>query len=293
MSTIAPPRPPPQEDLEALIKEARRRARRRRLIYAAVAALLLATGGGVYAIVALMGGGGSPASVPEGFHLVKAKGPVAHARIEQYTRSRPTVIDLASGTERRVSFVLEEWWDERTGLDRVVLRNEGRVQADVVGQSCQPKPRFCFPLPPPFDLGRYGLRWPVDEKRFRVLGRGRFRGHDVIWVKSLVSNVGVQKGDRLAYGAVTHELVAKRSAFGPTEEVYTLLPDLPAASVSRSSCPRAGARSTPFRRRPRPTRRAARRACARRGMRSAPCRSGSARASKARSSSRSRWGRKA
>jgi hypothetical protein len=143
------------------------------------------------------------------------------------------VIDLASGTERRVPFVLEEWWDERTGLDRVVFRNDGRVQADTVGQSCQPKPRFCFPLPPPFHLAGYGLRWPPDKKRFRVLGKGTFHGHDVIWVRSLVSNIGVQTGDRLAYGVRTHELVGKRSTTFPwVTEVYTLLPDLPAGGFS-------------------------------------------------------------
>jgi hypothetical protein len=36
----------------------------------------------------------------------------------------------------------------------------------------------------------------------------------------------------LAYDARSHEVVGKRSSFGPLEEVYTLLPDLPAARFS-------------------------------------------------------------
>jgi hypothetical protein len=194
MSTIAPAPPrPPQEDLEALIKEARRRARRRRLAFAAATLLAAVVGGGVYAIVAFTGGGSST-SVPQGFHLVQAKGPVAHARIAQYLPRRPTVIDLASGRERRVPFVVEEWWDRKSGLDRAKLTIDGRVQGDTVGQSCQPKPRFCFSLPLPFDLARKGLSWPLDEKRFRVLGSGTFRGREVIWVKSPRHEPGRREG---------------------------------------------------------------------------------------------------
>ncbi|HEY2311876.1 MAG TPA: DUF4232 domain-containing protein [Gaiellaceae bacterium] len=47
---IAPPKPPPQEELEALIKEARERQLRRRLLGAAGVAIAAAIGLGIYAI---------------------------------------------------------------------------------------------------------------------------------------------------------------------------------------------------------------------------------------------------
>ena len=47
---IAPPKPPPHDDLEALIKEARERQLRRRLLGAAGVAIVAALGLGVYAI---------------------------------------------------------------------------------------------------------------------------------------------------------------------------------------------------------------------------------------------------
>jgi hypothetical protein len=234
MSLLAPPKPP-QEDLEALIREARHRARRRRLAYFAAGVLALAIAGGVYAILAWTGGGGTRPSVAEGFHLVPAESPVAHARIAQYTPFRPTVIDLENNSERRVPFVLEEWWDRKSGLERAVFSIDGRVLGDTVGQACQPKPRFCFPPPPPFELARYGLKWPVDERRFRVLGSGTFHGRNVIWVRSLMTNIGANRGDRFAYDVRTHELVGKRSVVRGrlfSDEIYTRLPDLPASSFS-------------------------------------------------------------
>jgi len=53
---IAPPRPPSQDELEALIKEARARQVRRRLLGAVVLAIMAAGALGVYAV---LGGGGS------------------------------------------------------------------------------------------------------------------------------------------------------------------------------------------------------------------------------------------
>jgi Protein of unknown function (DUF4232) len=49
---IAPPKPPPLDDLEALIKEARERQLRRRLLGVAVVAIAAAVGLSVYAFVA-------------------------------------------------------------------------------------------------------------------------------------------------------------------------------------------------------------------------------------------------
>jgi hypothetical protein len=237
MTVTAPPQPPqpsPQE-LEALIQEARRRARRRRLVYAAFA-LALAIGAAVTIAVLLPGGGGQGTAVPPGYHLVQAKGPVAHARVEQRWRGEPRLVDLATGDTQRVGEVLEIWWDRKSGLDRVVGRIAGRVQYDTVGQTCDRAVGICF-FPTPFDLARFGYRWPVP-KNARVVERGTVRGRDVVWVEGLVVPGGnvpkTPSGDRVALDARTHQPVAKRSAHGGPlfSEFYTHLPDLPARSVS-------------------------------------------------------------
>src|SRR4029453_18212699 len=154
MIVETPPRPQPSQELEALIEEARRRARRRRLISAASAAAVLVTGAVVAAVVFTHGGGGSHVAVPPGYHLVQAKGPVAHATITEYPLTRSRVVDLATGNERSAPLVLEVWWDRRSGFDRVVGRVDRRVQFDTVGQTCKGPDvpgRFCLP-PPPFVL---------------------------------------------------------------------------------------------------------------------------------------------
>jgi hypothetical protein len=244
MGVIAPPSPQPLPDeLEALIEEARRRARRRRLAYLSAAVLTIGAGAGIAAIVFFTGGSSRSRAVPRGYHLVQARGPVAHARIERQLPHDPKVIDLASGRERPVVVTLEVWWDRRSGLERVVGSNDGRAQFDVVGQTCQPvaggtTSRFCLP-PAPFVLRRQGFALPVDSTRARVAGRGRVGGHDVVWVEDLVVSQpnapGKPSGDRVALDAVTHEPVARRTtARGQiiADERYTLLPDLPASRVS-------------------------------------------------------------
>lgn len=190
MTVTAPPElpQPSYEELEGLVEEARRRARRRRLLYAA-ATLALGIGGGVFAAIVLIGGGGSAASdVPAGFHLVQARGPVSHARIVEYTPLPQSVVDVSSGRERRAPLVLEVWWDRNSGLERVVGRIDGRVEFDTVGQTCRrasglPSGRFCLP-PAPFSLQAMGYRWPLDPKKVSVVGRGLFRGHRVIWLRT-------------------------------------------------------------------------------------------------------------
>lgn len=64
VSVQAPPRPSPQDELDALIEEARRRARRRRLAYVAVVAGLLTVAGGLYA--GFGGGGGDGGTTLQG-----------------------------------------------------------------------------------------------------------------------------------------------------------------------------------------------------------------------------------
>jgi hypothetical protein len=236
-----PPRPQPsQKELEALIEEARRRARRRRLIVAAAAAVVVAGVAAVGAVVLAHGGNGNEVTAPSGYHVVRAKGPVAHATITEYLPVRSRLVDLATGAERGAPPVLEVLWDRRSGFDRVVGRIDGRVQFDTVGQTCQGPDvpgRFCL-APPPFVLENMHYRWPIDRNAVRVVGRGAFRGHHVIWLEALVSvkpsppNSGAE---RVALDSVTHRPLAKRSFIhGRTfyEEAYSVLSDLPGKSVS-------------------------------------------------------------
>jgi hypothetical protein len=241
VTIVAPPQPS-HDELEALIEEARRRTRRRRLFVAAAAGLALALGAGVTAAIVLTGRGGSTTSgVPAGFHLVQARGPVVHAKIVEYPPIPQTVVDVATGRERSAPLVLEVWWDRRSGFDRVVGRVDGRVEFDTVGQTCQGAPdsprRFCLP-PPPFTLRNMHYRWPVDSKSVRVVGRGTFRGHRVIWLEGLVNGRPhslKDGGERVALDVLTHRPVTKRTFVHGRlwyQEVYSVMRDLPASRVS-------------------------------------------------------------
>jgi hypothetical protein len=71
--TIAPPKPPSHDDLEALIKEARARQLRRRVFAAAALAVAAAIGLTVYALSAANGGRSSAANgVPSGAPLCRS-----------------------------------------------------------------------------------------------------------------------------------------------------------------------------------------------------------------------------
>lgn len=116
----------------------------------------------------------------------------------------------------------------------------GRVQFDTVGQTCQGPDapgRFCLP-PPPFVLDNMHYRWPIDRKAVRVVGRGTFRGHDVIWLEGLVNGKPSPPSihaDRVALDSVTHRPLAKRTFIHGRlwyEEAYSLLSDLPGKRVS-------------------------------------------------------------
>ena len=216
---------------------------RRRLIYTGVAVGVLLVGTIVAASIALTrAGAGDAAAAPKGFHLVNAQGPVAHATVTEYpSLLRSTVVDIATGQERPAPLVLEVWWDPTSGFDRVVGRIDGRVEFDTVGQTCQrtsaPPARFCFP-PTPFDLRNMHYRLPADPKYVRVVGRGSFRGHEVIWLEGLVNghrSLPSKGFDRVALDVVTHRPVAKQNfARGRLfyAERYSVLGDLPGRSVS-------------------------------------------------------------
>ena len=215
----------------------------RRLIHAGIALGALLVVAGVAAAIALTRAGASNAiAVPKGYHLVRAQGPVAHATVTEYpSLLRSTVVDIATGRERPAPLVLEVWWDPKSGFDRVVGRIDGRIEFDTVGQTCQrisaPPGRFCFP-PTPFDLQNMHYRLPADPKYVRVVGRGSFRGHEVIWLEGLVNGHRSSPSsgfDRVALDVVTHRPVAKQNfARGRLfyAERYSVLGDLPGKSVS-------------------------------------------------------------
>jgi hypothetical protein len=239
MVVVAPPKPPHEEqDLEALIEEARRRARRRRLIAAGAVALALGVVGGIVAGVLLTRGGGSTQAVPPGFHLVKAGGTVEHGRVQEVGRVMPILVDEQTGKTKRPGLTLDIWWDRKTNLVRAVGSYAGRVGFDLVGSTClRGTNSLCIP-PEVFDASKTaGLAWPLDPKFHRITGRGRIRGHDVIWVTTLDSDGSrAPKGsERVALDVRTHQLVARIEyyrdrAFATT--YYSRLSDLPAKSVS-------------------------------------------------------------
>ena len=236
-----PPRPQPsQDELEALIEEARRRARRRRLIAAAVV-LAVISAGALALVLVDRGGKSAEPAVPTGFHLVHARGPVSHATITEYPLPPQRLVDVATGRERLAPLVLDVWWDAKSGFDRVVGRIGGRVEFDVVGQTCQGPSgapgRFCLP-PPPFVLRNMHYRLPVDRKAVRVVGKGMYRGHEVVWLEGLVNgrpNPRAAGYESVAVDVATRKPVGKRSfAKGRTfyEEAYSVLGDLPAKDVT-------------------------------------------------------------
>ena len=226
MTAVAPPPRPPLEDLEALIEEARRRARRRRFLYAGAIAFALLLAGGIVAVVMLAGGEEGVRAVPPGFHLVKARGPVTHARIQQLGRLMPILIDEQTGKTRRPGLTMDVWWDRKSGLDRVVGSVDGRKLYDVVGQTClRGAPHIC-PAPGQLDARTSGYSWPLNPKHQRIIGHGRLRGRDVIWVTTVpVSPVG---SDRVALDARTHQLAARIQWFRGRRfatAYYSRLPD--------------------------------------------------------------------
>jgi len=217
MTTIVEaPREPSHDDLEALIEEARRRARRRRLLVGgAIAGSLLLAGLVTGLVLAFTGGSGT--AVPKGFHLVRARGPVQHAFIENVVPPPAQTLDLATGNARPTRGSSEVWWDPRSGFVRTLYRYDGRVGADWVEQQCQVighGKRFC-PAPEPFDLKMRGLGWPPRKHFARRAGTGTFRGHRVVWIEGLVQpgqgKPPYRAGDQVAYDAVTHRPLALRS----------------------------------------------------------------------------------
>ena len=241
MTITAPPQPN-QDELEALIEEARERARRRRLRNAVAAVATAAIGVGVVSAFVVAAGGQGTDGVPKGFTLVHARGPVEHAQIEWHSTGQTAqrVIDVRTGAQREAPVVFDVWWDRGRDLFRAIARVDGRVQSDVSGRPCQTAIGFgrkCLP-PKPFDLRHEGYAWPIDRSVARVVGRGVFRGRDVIWVQRLArvqNGLGGTREPPVALDARTHRPVGTRSvADGKVfdEQVYRFLRPVPAEKVS-------------------------------------------------------------
>ena len=243
MTVAAPPKPKPpptQPEPEALIEEARRRTLRRRLKYAAagVGVLLLAVA--IFGAIALSGGGGSSQSVPTGFGLVQAKGRVTHYVVELSGRNEPTMIDLRTGAATPPRHTQELWWDSKGPLYRVVGRVDGQLTFDLVGNRCIPAKglpggKLCSPSPT-YELGFSGLRWPLDSKQVHVLGRGTFRGRDVVWAEGLVNGRAPKHHDEvMGFDARTHLPFVHRWLFHgrvSSQQVITSRSELQPSDVS-------------------------------------------------------------
>jgi hypothetical protein len=205
---IAPLQRPRRDDLEALIEEARRRTRLRRLSYAAAAALAMVTAACIWRGFALISGSTKNGAAPPGFHLVRASGTVEHEVIETRGFLRLNTVALATGSQRPTRRTAELWFDPRSGLARVVVRQDGRTRTDQV-VSCNPTrygscvPAFSFALNSPIDSQNY----------FRDPGIYRFHGRTVIWAgKSVKRGFGPApgEGERVGIDVRTHEPIAYR-----------------------------------------------------------------------------------
>jgi hypothetical protein len=158
--------------IEAVIEEARRRAKRRRLALAGLAALLV-VGGGIWAGLGLSGGGAAATGpVPAGFERVAARGPVSYLVLEQRGPEVRTT-SLSSGDEALATVTEQFWYDQRGGLTRKRVLVDGRVRADIAGESCVGS-LGCWPAP-------YMDHFDHSRAESVAAGTGSFRGHDVRW----------------------------------------------------------------------------------------------------------------
>jgi len=156
-------------------------------------------------------GGGGPATVPAGYHLVAALGPVTHELIDARSSRQPATVDLSDGDHHPTDVTYEVWSDAARGLARVTVHLDGRVQSDQVvpcgslpdGDGCVPG--FSFQRNTPADPLRDYARDP---------GTSSFHGREVIWLgKRVRKGFGPASafGDRVAVDAGTYEPVGYRS----------------------------------------------------------------------------------
>ena len=134
----------------------------------------------------------------------------------------------------------ELWWDTKGPLYRVVDRVDGQVTFDLVGNRCipvtgPPGGTLCSPAPA-YEFGFSGLRWPLDSKQVHVLGRGTFRGRDVVWAEGLVNGrVPKYPYDIMGFDERTHLPFVHRMLFHDrvlSQQVITRRSDLQPSDVS-------------------------------------------------------------
>jgi hypothetical protein len=218
-------------DLDALIDEARRRARLRRLALAA--AMLAAAAAGIGSFE-LTRGTDPVAHAPPGFEVLKARGSVAHAVIEQVASVRLTSL---AGHERPANTTEEVWYDARGGLWRDLVQVDGRVRSDRAG-TC-PKSSQALPCESAQSIGYLFPRpWPSPPRAgLQLIGPGTFRGRPVDWLEPngrLVKNTS-QFSSRMGLDARTHRLVVERDFWRGrlvTETTVTQKPTLSARHFS-------------------------------------------------------------
>jgi hypothetical protein len=153
--------------------------------------------------------GGGPTTVPAGYHLVAAGGPVTHELIETRSSLQPATVDLASGDQHPADVTSEVWADPAGGLARVVVRLDGQVQSDQVVR-CGPLPHgdTCIPA---FAFQRNAPTGLPDHYA-RDLGTFNFRGREVILLGKRGKAAFPPSGsDRIAVDARTGQLVGYRS----------------------------------------------------------------------------------
>jgi hypothetical protein len=217
--------------VDALIEEARRRTRRRRVALAGLAALVVA-GGGIWAGLALTGGGAAaPGPVPAGFERVLARGPVTYLVLEERGPDIRTA-SLTTGDEAPAAVTEQFWYDQRGGLTRKRVLVDGRVRADIAGESCVGS-LGCWPAP-------YMDHFDHSRAESVAAGTGSFRGHNVRWFVQPGSSLRIAVDPRtrkvvdmrrLERGRVVSEVAVLRRVRLPAGDVSFVVPKSGAPSV--------------------------------------------------------------
>jgi hypothetical protein len=154
-------------------------------------------------------------------------------------------VDLKTGRSIQFETSNEIWYDTRTGLYRLQLREGPHVVFDGVGTSCPPvvSTNACVRIAhlSPF-MESDGWSSSFDQGKTHNLGKGTVDGHRVVWVALSQPPKGNLR-ERAALDAETHELRAVRQFVNGrplAQENVTLLSDLPAGSIG-FPVPRGGA----------------------------------------------------
>jgi hypothetical protein len=152
-------------------------ATRRRRANPAVLGVLVVAFVAVVAVVRPWSAGSR--GIVEAAHAALGSDPVVHSVVT--TKSAvDTRIDLATGRRRPVEITVETWSDPSRGRVRSVIHHDRLIVADITG------PAVSRAVPGLIDQGERlfstGYREALAAKRAHVLRRGRFAGHDAVWL---------------------------------------------------------------------------------------------------------------